>query len=152
MRLPVFLILLAIPAAASAQQQDNSAKRILTQPVRDVGAEKTKIPPVLIAAGEAPYSLSGARTCGAIKQAIVALDRELGPDYGAPAVAEGNDAERIAAAGGSAVVNSLIPFRGLVREISGAGPAERRLQAAVDAGIARRGFLRGLQSARGCRR
>ncbi len=49
-------------------------------------------------------------------------------------------------------MNSLIPFRGLVREVSGAGPAERRLNAAIDAGIARRGFLRGLQRAEGWRR
>jgi CheY-like chemotaxis protein len=40
---------------------------------------------------------------------------------------------------------------GLVREISGAAPAERRLQAAVTAGIARRGYLRGLAGARSCK-
>ena len=49
------------------------------------------------------------------------------------------------------MVNSLIPFRGIVREVSGAAPAERRLAAAIDAGFARRGFLRGVLSARGCR-
>ena len=52
---------------------------------------------------------------------------------------------------GKTIVNSLIPFRGLVREISGAAPAERRLQAAVAAGIARRGYLRGLAGATKCR-
>jgi hypothetical protein len=49
------------------------------------------------------------------------------------------------------VVNSIIPFRGVVRELSGSAEADRRLQAATDAGIARRGFLRGVQRIRGCR-
>jgi hypothetical protein len=49
------------------------------------------------------------------------------------------------------VVNALIPFRGIVREITGAAPAQRRLNAAIDAGYARRGFLRGLHYARHCR-
>jgi len=49
------------------------------------------------------------------------------------------------------VVNSLIPLRGLVREVSGAAPADRRLEAAIDAGLARRGYLRGLAVSRGCR-
>jgi hypothetical protein len=38
-----------------------------------------------------------------------------------------------------------------VREISGAAPAERRLQAAVTAGVARRGYLRGQAAAKGCK-
>ena len=57
----------------------------------------------------------------------------------------------VAKIGGTAVVNSLIPFRGVVREISGAAAADRRLQAATDAGIARRGFLRGVYQTRGCK-
>jgi hypothetical protein len=49
------------------------------------------------------------------------------------------------------VVNTLIPFRGLIREISGAAPAQRRLNAAIDAGFARRGYLRGVLRTRGCK-
>lgn len=143
------LALLAVPAAA--QQRDNSAGRIVSQPARDVGAEKITIPPILIRASEAPYSIAGVGNCTAIAREIAALTRELGPDYGATP-AEQNRAEQLAAAGGRAVVNSIIPFRGVVREISGAAAADRRLQAAVDAGLARRGFVRGLQRAKGCRR
>ncbi|MEE3154506.1 MAG: hypothetical protein VX309_03150, partial [Pseudomonadota bacterium] len=54
-------------------------------------------------------------------------------------------------AGGKTIVNSIIPFRGLVREITGAAPAQRRLNTAIDAGFARRGFLRGAAISRGCR-
>ena len=54
-------------------------------------------------------------------------------------------------AGGTALVDSIIPFRGLVREVSGAASSERRVQIATYAGVARRGFLHGMYRARGCR-
>jgi hypothetical protein len=48
------------------------------------------------------------------------------------------------------VVASFIPFRGVLREISGAAEQERLLQSAVYAGAVRRGFLKGLGQQRGC--
>jgi hypothetical protein len=151
------LVLLTAPLGAVQAQdkdpQDKSStvgdvKEVASQPVRDVGIEKTKIPPLLVEVSDAPYGMGGAGTCRQIAASIADLTDVLGPDYTGPQVAK---KQNIAKVGGAAVVNSLIPFRGLVREVSGAGPAERRLQAAVAAGVARRGFLRGLQSARGCR-
>ena len=50
-----------------------------------------------------------------------------------------------------AAVGSFIPFRGLIREISGANEQERKIQAAVQAGVARRAYLKGVGEARGCR-
>ena len=52
------------------------------------------------------------------------------------------------AAGG--LVSSLIPFRSLVREISGAGRADRDYREALYAGVVRRGYLKGLGEARNC--
>jgi hypothetical protein len=49
------------------------------------------------------------------------------------------------------VVGSLIPFRGVIREISGANAHDRALREAVIAGVARRSFLKGIGQARGCR-
>jgi hypothetical protein len=124
------------------------AEHIVSQPVRDVGIEKTKIPPLLVDISDDPYAVRGAGTCRQIASSIAALTNILGPDYDDVAAPKKRN---IAKAGGAAIVNSLIPFRGLVREVSGAGPAERRLNAAIDAGFARRGFLRGLQRSKGCR-
>jgi hypothetical protein len=75
----------------------------------------------------------------------------LGPDFRAGEVKKENKAGKLAAAGGQTVINGLIPFRGLVREVTGAAPAQRRLNRALDTGYARRGFLRGLYTARKCR-
>ena len=137
-----------IGQAGPPKSTGQEAGQIVSQPVRDVGIEKTKIPPLLIEVSKSPYGMGGAGTCRQISNSIAYLTDILGPDYSSVAVPAKRN---LAKAGGQAVVNSLIPFRGLVREVSGAAPAERRLNAAIDAGIARRGFLRGLQRARGCR-
>lgn len=127
------------------------AGRIAAQPAHDVGAVRREIPPVLVSAAANPYSMAGAANCTQIAASIRSLSSALGPDFVANAEQNEDRASRLAEAGGRAVVNTLIPFRGIVREISGAAPAQRRLNAAIDAGYARRGFLRGLHRARQCR-
>lgn len=154
----VYALALILPAAVlaqtPAQESGTTAERardIATQPVRDVGLRRDEIPPVLERATIDPYSLSGVGTCARLAAAVIELNAVLGADFDAPPEPEGNEGGRIAAAGGRALVNSVIPFRGLVRELSGAASADRQLQAAVNAGIARRGFLRGVHRSRGCR-
>jgi hypothetical protein len=129
--------------------QAQTTGQIITQPARDVGIEKTDIPPLLVEVSDNPYATAGTASCGQISSSIAALSKEIGPDFTASPV---QNKRNVAKIGGAVVVNSLIPFRGLVREVSGASAADRRLSAAIDAGIARRGFLRGLQTARKCRR
>lgn len=157
---------MAMPATAQASQEANGqapaaepkrpsnldqAGRIASQPGRDVGAVKTKVPPILESAIANPYGLAGMGTCANIAAEIRRLNEPLGPDLVAGPRAKENRAGKIAAAGGKTVVNTLIPFRSLVREATGAAPAQRRLDAAVDAGFARRGFLRGVYQTRKCR-
>ncbi|WP_454887486.1 hypothetical protein [Sphingomonas oryzagri] len=152
------LLLVAIPAvlAGSAlwgQAVSDTVKRggeIVSQPARDVGASKTEIPPVLLAAHDNPYGLAGLSSCRQIRAAIDELSASLGPDFAIASEKKENRVGKLAEAGGKTVVNAFIPFRGLVREISGAAPAQRRLNAAIDAGFARRGFLRGIAYARKC--
>lgn len=152
------LSLCAVSGTAFAQEKDKprddtmrKAGTIATQPARDVGLEKDEIPPVLLKAVENPYAAPASRTCKALTSALGELNAVLGQDFVVGAQANENRTGKIAEAVGKTVVNSLIPFRGLVREISGAAPAERRLQAAVTAGVARRGYLRGVAAAKGCK-
>jgi hypothetical protein len=109
------------------------------------------IPPVLAQAIADPYATANTRTCPQIVAALRNLNAVLGPDFAAGAATNESRASKIAEAGGKTIVNSLIPFRGLVREFTGAAPAQRRLNAAIDAGYSRRGFLHGLRVARKCR-
>jgi hypothetical protein len=163
----LLLLLAAMPAMArqpSDEKQDaaksdplpvgeavRNAGHIATQPVRDVGIAKAEIEPVLAIAVANPYSLQGLKRCADLGAAIVALNDVLGPDFTGGFPKKENRVGRLAAAGGKTVVNSILPFRGLVREVSGAAPAERRKSAAIDVGYARRGFLRGVYETRRCK-
>lgn len=151
--LPLLLSTVAMAQEGDKPRDDTLKKAgsIATQPVRDVGLDKDDIPPVLLMAVENPYAPPPSRTCKGLKNSLAELNEVLGEDFTVGAKANENRTGKIAEAVGKTVVNSLIPFRGLVREISGAAPAERRLQAAVTAGIARRGYLRGMAAARGCK-
>lgn len=122
-----------------------------TQPARDVGVMKRQIPPILVKAKQDPYSLDGLKTCKQLAGEITDLNDVLGADYVPGAETKENRAGKLAEAGGKSVVNSIIPFRSVLREVTGAAPADRRLNAALDAGYARRGFLRGVHANRGCR-
>jgi hypothetical protein len=146
-----------VPTTADPAPQTRDEKRketiddtkdVVSQPAKDVGIAKNKIPPSLVEASNAPYSLAGLRTCRQLADAVRVLNAALGPDYSAGGP---NDKMSVGKAAGGAVVNSLIPFRGVVREVSGAAAADRRLTAATQAGFARRGFLRGVLQTRGCR-
>lgn len=150
------LVPLLLSGAAMAQEEKkddtlDKAGNIASQPVRDVGLDKDEIPPVLQKAVENPYAPPASRTCAAFNRSLGELNAVLGDDFTVGATANENRSGKIAEAVGKTIVNSLIPFRGLVREISGAAPAERRLQAAVTAGVARRGYLRGMASAKSCK-
>jgi len=132
-------------------ETSKKASEIATQPARDVGAQKIDIPVPIQQSAVAPYSLRGLKSCAQLSRAIFELNDVLGPDYGGEVVTHEDKAGKLAEAGGKSVVNAVIPFRALVREISGAAPAERRLDADIKAAIARRGFLRGVATARKCR-
>ena len=137
------LLLMALSTNATGQ----TVGRIATSPARDVGIAKTKIPPVLQRAFANPYA--PLKSCAQIAAGISALNGPLGPDFGS-----GGSVKKagLAEVGGQVLADSIIPFRGVVREVSGAAGAQRRLEQAVSAGFARRGYLRGLQSAKGCKR
>jgi hypothetical protein len=154
--LPV-IALLASPALAQDRSQgadprvtgqDISAEDVVTTPATDLNLKKDEIPALLRAAEERPYVLQGLNTCSQITGAIGELDAVLGEDVDLPQ--DGNrkmQPGRVA----QSVVGSLIPFRGLIREISGANAHDRALQQAVMAGVARRSFLKGIGQGKGCR-
>lgn len=154
--LPV-LALLASPAAgqnksdnadARVTGQDISAQDVVTTPATDLNLKKDEIPALLLTAQQRPYTLGGLDTCRQLTAAIGELDAVLGDDVDVPQ--EGGrrvQPGRVA----QSVVGSLIPFRGLIREISGANAHDRALQQAVVAGVARRSFLKGIGQGKGCR-
>ena len=142
------------PQQAEPGRWDETRKKALdigSQPARDVGMSRREIPPILQKAYDDPYSLRGLKTCKALSAEVTTLNGVLGPDYIVGNAYKENRAGKLAEAGGKTIINSIIPFRGLVREVTGAAPADRQMNAAIDAGLARRGFLRGVHLKQGCK-
>lgn len=158
MRIAVAALLVLAAAPALAQEVEPAqrpitdrtvtATDVATTPVTDLNLRKQDIPEVLIVAQERPYDLSGIRRCREVIAAVSELDAALGDDIDlGPREQKGPSAGKLA----QWLVGSFIPFRGAIREISGANEQQRRVQAAIEAGIARRSFLKGYGQARGCR-
>jgi hypothetical protein len=148
------LCLAAVAAMPASAQQE-----ILDEPVvKDIGNTVTEpfdgkdIPAKLAAIQADPYSLAGMGKCAAIAREIRELDAVLGPD--ANEVVEKSLAEKREATAGRMIGSagkSLIPFSGIVGEVTGANAERRRYAIAVQAGTARRGFLKGVGLSRGCK-
>ena len=112
----------------------------MATPATDLNLKKDEIPALLIAAQERPYALRGITTCQQIGAAVVELDAVLGEDIDLP---QTNGRRTSPGRVAQSVVGSFIPFRGIIREVSGANAHDRALQAAVLAGVARRVSISG---------
>jgi len=136
-------------AAAHAQSMPGpDATEVAKTPLSDLNIDGRDIPEVLITAARAPYAIPAGGNCKAIVNDIAALDTVLGADYDI-ANEDGNDRfseGRI----GQSVVGSILPFRGILREVTGAASNDRALRAAYTAGMVRRSYLKGLGLGKRC--
>jgi len=142
----------AKPAAAEASRpitdKSVTATDVLTTPLSDLNIQHGRIPQVLIDAEAHPYRIKGLASCPRIAGAVREIDAVLGDDIDLQAEArESISVGRVA----RSVVGSFIPFRGIIRELSGANAQQKKIEAAIYAGMARRAFLKGYGEARGCR-
>lgn len=146
-----FLTLSASPALAGQDKpmtnDEPDAVDVAKTPVTDLNIDKREIPAILLQAQARPYTLTGLGRCSGLMSEVAALDQILGPDIDLPEEERGRISPgRVA----KTVVGSFIPFRGLIREVSGANDHDRRVRVAVQAGLVRRGFLKGVGQAKGC--
>lgn len=147
--LAVILFAAAAHAADPPQPSSGGDKTVggaLTQPVRDLNLLRDDVPEILIAARAAPYA-TGA-DCIAGEAEIAQLDQALGADIDQASEGGGDTGETILA---GAVRSALsLPFRGVVRRLTGAEKHDREFRAAVLAGMVRRGYLKGALSQMDC--
>lgn len=116
-------------------------------PLSDLNLSQDAIPQALLDAREQPYSRRGIADCADILREVGDLDAILGDDFdtdppGDRSFSATNLAQR--------VVGSFIPFRGIIREISGANAAEFRFREAIAAGLMRRAYLKGIGQEMAC--
>ncbi len=142
----------AAPPGEKAQDTGTTMGDAVTQPLADVNLKRRTVPPELAAILASPYALDGVRTCRQIIAEVRKMDAALGDDVDRievdPLTRKRRDG---AAAVTRGVISSLIPFRSLIREVSGARAAEQDYREAIFAGVIRRGFLKGYGQARRCR-
>lgn len=139
-------------AAQNPPGEERSVATIAGSPLHDFGIKKTKVSPVLERAAVHPYTTDGLKDCKAIGAAVVELNLALGRDVDAATDGKKpNEATELSMDAGQDTINSLIPGRFIIRRISGAADAQRKARSVVYAASIRRGFLKGLGVAKGCK-
>lgn len=133
-----------------SQANDGRVRGAFEQPFRDVSWMRENAPEILVRAAEAPYALASSE-CGPVLEEVAALDLVLGPDVDAP-----DDDEEESNTDGAGLLSGAIrgviglPYRSIVRRLSGAERRERALREAILAGMVRRAFLKGFANAADC--
>ena len=127
------------------------------QPLEDLNLRQDAIPSVLVQSLANPYSQNGMETCMAIALQVRHLNEALGPDQDEPARPRAGLSQQAVEALADAAVDAVrsetsdfIPLRDWVRRLSGAERHSRRVQAAIQAGRARRAFLKGVGMRQNC--
>lgn len=123
--------------------EERAVGRVATQPIRDLSLVRERAPEVLKRALANPYDQTES-ACPTLRGEIAELDAALGPDLQPGEIPHANTL----AAELAGLVS--LPFRGVVRRVTGAERRERALRAAVLAGMVRRGFLKGRLSQMNC--
>jgi hypothetical protein len=151
-----FLLMLGWVATAAAAQERPVTERsrslgsAMTSPLEDLNLKRVEIPEVLLKAVAEPYDVRGLTGCAAVATEIGRLDAALGPDRDQPAVnrhmTAGSAAVELVRAG----AEMAMPYRGWVRKLTGANRHQAKIQEAINAGGARRGYLKGVGMRMNC--
>lgn len=130
----------------------------VTAPLRTLNLIKPEVAAALRVAAEAPYAVPQPLTCFAIATEVLVLNAALGADLDAIAsntsaslADRGSEAANKAAIGALRnAADGLVPYGGLVRQLSGANRAAKEAADARVAGVVRRAYLKGLGQAMKC--
>ena len=159
------LIILTLPlalcACASAGDGAGAALKAgmgdaLVAPLRDLNLMRKSTPEVLLTAAKSPYRLPDAITCETLAQEIAQLDSVLGPDIDTVAsdMSLSLRGQQMASDAAVDAVEDLttgwIPYRGLVRQVTGASKHQRMREGAERAGVIRRAYLKGMKARENC--
>ena len=137
------------PDRAGSASMQNAAEA----PLHDLNLVRQKIPPILLAALADPYARPAPATCRGLADQVRALTDALGGDFDEP---ENPQNPSLTTRRGMALTlahgaaESLLPFAGFVRTLSGAQKHDQLVIEVITAGSVRRGYLKGLGEAHRC--
>lgn len=160
-----------------ANSSMQEAFKAATSPLDDLNLRRQEIPPLLSKIAANPYAHPIKATCASVREEVNQIDALLGPDItitgveytsadGAPSLPNVDEIELPEMPEGSEVVNQagkmakshaidvireqtdILPFRSIIRKITGADRHQKRVNAAYDAGKLRRAYLKGFAADR----
>jgi hypothetical protein len=147
----------AAPATPELENPDRAASASVLNagaaPFHDLNLVRQKIPPVLLAALADPYALPAPASCRTLTDEIDQLSIALGGDFDE---AENPQKPSLTTRRGMALTlahgaaESLLPFAGFVKTLSGAQKHDQLVVEVITAGSVRRAYLKGLGEAHGC--
>jgi hypothetical protein len=137
-----------------SQEGSKSLVTAAEAPLHQLNLVGEKIPPVLMTASADPYAYPRPLTCKTLAAAVDELTVALGPDFDVPPP----PGKKVYASGGAGLqlangaAGSVFPYGlgGLVGMVSGASKRDAHILRALNAGGARRAYLKGLGEARRC--
>jgi hypothetical protein len=119
----------------------------IEQPFRDLSLMRERPVDLLTRVEKDPYALAPGVTCQELVIQIADLDAVLGPDIDSPQTKNSVAADLAYGALRGAI---SLPFRGVVRAVTGAEKRDSVARRAALAGVVRRSFLKGAVRAKGC--
>lgn len=132
---------------ASVVGNNPTAADVALTPVTDLNLRRDPIPPILLQARNGPYAVVNTGSCASIAPEMSMLNAVLGEDYDTATIPRRTvTPEKVA----QQVVAYFIPFRGVIREVSGANRHEWEFRQAISAGLMRRAYLKGRGEEMGC--
>jgi hypothetical protein len=150
------LVLGASPALAHRPDQEELQWQDAAKtPLRDINVMPDRIPLILRQAEDGAYRWPNPANCQAIAGEVRELDAVLGDDFDVPpdTTPLTRDEKRMSAANVvlKGAAGSVVPFRGWVRQLTGAERHAQVVQTAIAAGRVRRAFLKGVGLMLRCR-
>jgi hypothetical protein len=140
------LTLTSLSGCATPAPHQAPVEQAINQPFSDLRLVQEDTPEILKAAVAAPYA--SPQDCTALADEIDALNEALGPDLDVRSEDSGQTGAQLLASAIGGVFS--LPFRGIVRQLTGAQQRDREKAQAIVAGVGRRGFLRALEQERAC--
>ncbi len=143
-------------AASTVSQTRSGIGEAAMSPLNDLNLRRDAIPKMLTKI-DSPYDLPRNLDCIQIGRLVGQLNGVLGPDWDTPEPDERLRTEKLADSAAEATLDALaseasgfIPFRGLVRKMTGAEKHQKKYNRAFKIGAQRRAYLKGLGEARNC--
>ena len=140
---------------AIQQSQDGFSEAALS-PLEDVNLKRAPIPEEFKQIHN-PYAVDPETTCDKIAKEVTTLDALLGRDWDVPPPDEKGLTDQAADGASTAFLDAVasgasgfIPYRGIVRTLTGANSHATKVRKAYERGSHRRTFLKGMGLIKGC--